>query len=302
MPRSVTLPKARMIEVLANEFGTLPLMAATPVTLPGSGQLTIPLEIDLNADAICPVVHFDVNLKLTAPSGDKSKVLDNIRTVTVEHSAFRDPVTGAPKVYTLDTSTLEDGALLAVALLSDTTTKVTTGYSVKNDVVQGQPAGSEQYTKYSARFAIPFKLPAGHLKITLNCQDINYKGDVLDVASRAGYIVAPRRQVNADGAYIACDSKRVAGLSTYRFPSSAEIFAVVARASVEGGILDRTGSGQPAQVSKQTLTQTTQMVEYYSEVLSDTDLELAICADSPDPSINRSTPMTLSLFRFDTFY
>lgn len=309
MAKVIKTPRISVVDMLVDELGVLPQMAAAPVTMAGSGQVTIPLEMDLTSDTICPVVSFDVTMKLTSPAANPSKVLDNIRSITVEHSAFRDPATGVTKVYTLDTSTFESGAQLAVALMSDPMFPVSKTYDVVNETVTGQGAGLEVSTTYHARFAIPFKVPAGHLKITLNCQEINYAGTLLEFTSRAAYVVAPRRTIDAHGAYLACDSRRIAGLSTFAFDKDAQMFAIVADKRVAGGILDAydandnpNGLGQPAQVGEMTLSQVTRMVGYYKAVMNDDNLEMVINVDQPIPRVNRATQMTLSLFRFDAFY
>lgn len=308
MAKVIKTPRISLIDMLVDELGVLPQMAASPITMAGSGQVTIPLELDLTSDTICPVINFEATLKLTAPGSNPSKVLDNIRSITIEHTAFRD-ANGQPKVYTLDTTTFEAGAQLAVALMSDPMYPVSKAYDVVNETVTGQASGSEVSTTYHARFAIPFKLPAGHLKIVLNCQEINYNGSLLEFTSRAAYLVAPRRCIDSRGAYLACDSKRIAGLSTFAFDKNAAMFAVVADDRVSGGILDvydattnPNGLGQPAQIGEMTLSQVTRMVTYYKTVMNDEHLEMVVDIDKPIPRVNRATQMTLSLFRFEAFY
>lgn len=298
------MTKLGITNCIIQEVGTFPQMAPAPVTMAGSGQVTIPLELDLTSDTVCPIVKFDVTLELTAPSANPSKVLDNIRSVTVEHSAITG-ANGQPKVYTLDTATLQDAGLLATCLMSDALVKSNDLYATVNEVVAGQSSGSEKSTTYHARFALPFKLPAGHLKVTLNCQEINYAGTLLQFTSRAAYILAPRRQIMDTGAYLICDSRRIAGLSTFAFNEAAKAFAVVGDSTVNGGILDISGSGQPAQIGEMTMTQVTNQVEYYHSVLADSSFankEVVINIDNPIPRVNRSTEMTLSLFRYDVYY
>lgn len=298
------MTKLGITNCIIQEVGTFPQMAASPITMAGSGQVTIPLEMDLTSDTVCPIVKFDVNLKLTAPSANPSKVLDNIRSVTIEHSAIKS-ANGTPKVYTLDTATLADGGLVATCLMSDSLLQSNDLYGTLNETVAGQSSGSEAATTYHARFALPIKVPAGHLKVTLNCQDINYNGTLLQFTSRAAYLIAPRREISATGAYLICDSRRIAGLSTFAFNDAAKAFAVVGDSTVNGGILDTSGSGQPAQIGEMTLSQVTNQVEYYHSILGDSgnaNKEVVIDIDNPIPRVNRATEMTLSLFRYDVYY
>lgn len=299
-----------VVGMLVDELGTFPQISAAPVTMAGTGQITMPLEMDLNSDVVCPIVEFAVNIKMTSPASNPSTVLSNIRSVKIQHSAIKDPATGMPKTYTLDTATLLDGALLAAALMSDATVKTDESFASVDPLVAGQASGSEVMTEYIARFALPFKLPAGHLSIVLNCQDISYNGTVLDFGTRRALIIAPRRAISETGAYIACDSRRIAGLSTFAFEQGAQMFAVVGKSNVNGGILDvydattnPTGLGQPSQIGTMTLTQVTEQVQYYQARLpASSNVEMVINIDNPIPRVNRPTPMSLSLFRYDVFY
>jgi hypothetical protein len=300
------VPRLSVIDMLVNELGTIPQIMASPVTMAGTGQITMPLEINLTSDVVMPILEFGVTLKMTSPADSPSTVLSNIRSITVEHEAFRDQ-NGNPKVYTLDTATLLDGALVATALMSDPLMKSDTVYAAIDPEVAGQ-ASDPETTTYTARVALPFKVPAGKFKVTLNCQDISYRGTILDFTARRAILICPRREIAATGCYIACDSRRISGLSTFAFDKAAQMFIAVGRASVNGGILDKVSSanpngyGQAAQIGEMTLTQVTENVTYFSSRLVNSDVEMAICIDQPIPRINRPTQMTLSLFRYDVYY
>ena len=304
MGKTKQMTKLGITNCIIQEVGTFPQMAPSPVTMAGAGQVTIPLEMDLTSDTVCPIVKFDVTLELTAPSANPSKVLDNIRSVTVEHSAILG-ANGMPKIYTLDTATLADGGLVATCLMSDSLIMSNDMYGTLNETVAGQSSGTEKSTTYHARFALPIKVPAGHLKVTLNCQEVNYAGTLLQFTARAAYLIAPRREISDTGAYLVCDSRRIAGLSTFAFSDAAKAFAVVGDATVNGGILDKSGAGQPAQIGELTMSQVTNQVEYYQHILADTandNKEVVIDIDNPIPRVNRATEMTLSLFRYDVYY
>lgn len=308
MTKTMQVSKLSVIDMLVDELGTIPQIMASPVTMAGTGQITMPLEIDLTSDTVMPILEFDVTLKMTAPQSNPSTVLSNIRSITVEHSAILTQA-GKPKVYTLDTATLLDGGLLSGVLMSDALLKTDLAYCAVDPVVAGKESGSEVSETYVARVALPFKLPRGHLKVTLNCQDISYNGKVLDFTARRAILICPRRQISKTGAYIACDSRRISGLSTFAFDTDAKMFVAIGHSNVNGGILDAynestnpNGLGQPAQVGEMTVTQVTETVKYYQSRLSMGDAEIALSIDNPIPRVNRPTPMTLSLFRYDVYY
>lgn len=297
-----------VVNMITDELGTFPQVMPSPVTMAGMGQVTIPLEIDLTSDTVMPILEFAVTLKMTSPASNPSTVLSNIRTITVEHSAFKG-ANGTPVVYTLDTATLLDGGLVASILMSDALVKSDLSYCAVDPVVAGQASGSEATTTYVARVALPFKVPAGHLKVTLNCQEISYNGAILDFTARKAILICPRRQISATGAYIACDSRRIAGLSTFAFDKAAQMFVVVGHTGVNGGILDTydattnpTGMNQPAQIGEMTMTQVTELVAYNASRMAAGDAEIVVDIDNPKPRVNRPTPMTLSLYRYDVYY
>lgn len=307
MASTKVVSKIGVVDMLVDELGTMPQIMASPVTMAGTGQITMPLEIDLTSDTVMPILEFAVTLKLTSPASNPSTVLSNIRSITLEHSAFS--INGTPKVYTLDTATLLDGGLVAAVLMSDALVKSDLSYAAVDPTVDGKASGSEVNETYVARVALPFKLPAGHLKVTLNCQDIAYNGTLLDFTARRAILICPRREISATGAYIACDSRRIAGLSTFAFDTPAKMFVAVGHTGVNGGILDTynastnpTGLNQPAQIGEMTVTQVTETVAYYKSRTSIADAELVVCIDNPIPRVNRPTPMTLSLFRYDVYY
>lgn len=296
--------------MLINEFGAIPQIMASPVTMAGTDQITIPLEIDLTSDTVTPILEFGVTGKWTAPASNPSSVLSNIRSITLEHSAFRDQ-NGQPTQYTLDTATLKDGGLLAAALMSDPAFPSDLAYIAVDPTVDGQASGSEVTTTYTAKVALPCKLPPGHLKVTLNCQAISYRGTLLDFTARRAILICPRRQVPDNGCYIICDSRRIAGLSTFAFNTDCQMFCVVGHSAVDGGILDTydattnpNGGGQPSQVGEMTLTQVTESVNYYASRLGAAagDAQIVVSIDDPKPKINRPTQMSLSLFRYDVYF